>query len=203
MPEVATYSIGAVARMVRVPPATLRTWEERYGIVQPVRSDGGHRLYSRLDVERLRFVADRVREGISPGDAHRMLSGVSGNLPLPAADTGTQILIPAERDHYAAEFEFFLKTEGFEVVLALDAADAVGALAQERPQLGSSTCSSPVAPGSSCVETSMPAASPSWRCRASGRVTRRWRPARPRSCRSRSSPPARLRGRTSRERARS
>jgi len=137
MPEVATYSIGAVARMVRVPPATLRTWEERYAIVQPVRSDGGHRLYSRLDVERLRFVADRVREGISPGDAHRMLSGVSGNLPLPAADTGTQILILlAERDHYAAEFaEFFLKTEGFEVVLALDAADAVGALAQERPQL--------------------------------------------------------------------
>jgi len=136
VPEVATYSIGAVARMVRVPPATLRTWEERYGIVQPVRSEGGHRLYSRLDVERLRFVADRVREGISPGDAHRMLSGVSDNLRLPAADTGTQILILlAERDPYAAEFaEYFLKTEGFEVVLALDAADAVGALA-ERPQL--------------------------------------------------------------------
>ena len=57
MPEVATYSIGAVARMVRVPPATLRTWEERYAIVQPARSAG---------VERLRFVAYRVREGISP-----------------------------------------------------------------------------------------------------------------------------------------
>jgi len=137
VPEVATYSIGAVARMVRVPPATLRTWEERYGIVQPVRSEGGHRLYSRLDVERLRFVADRVREGISPGDAHRMLSGVSGNLPLPAADAGTQVVILlAERDPYAAEFaEFFLKTEGFEVVLALDAADAVGAVEADRPQL--------------------------------------------------------------------
>jgi DNA-binding transcriptional MerR regulator len=135
--EVAAYSIGAVARMVRVPPATLRTWEERYAVVQPVRSAGGHRLYSRQDVERLRFVADRVREGISPGDAHRLLSDTFGNLPLPAADAGAQIVILlAERDPYAAEFaEFFLKTEGFEVVLALDVADALGALAEERPQL--------------------------------------------------------------------
>jgi DNA-binding transcriptional MerR regulator len=137
VPEVATYSIGAVARMVGVPPATLRTWEERYRIVEPVRSEGGHRLYSRLDVERLRFVADRVRDGISPGDAHRMLSGVSGHFPLPAVDAGTQVLILlAERDPYAAEFaEFFLKTEGFEVVLALDAAEAVLALGADRPQL--------------------------------------------------------------------
>jgi DNA-binding transcriptional MerR regulator len=137
VPELATYSIGAVARMVRVPPATLRTWEERYAVVQPVRSAGGHRLYSRQDVERLRFVADRVREGISPGDAHRLLSDTPGNLPLPAAEAGTRIVILlAERDPYAAEFaEFFLKTEGFEVVLALDSADAVGALAEERPQL--------------------------------------------------------------------
>jgi DNA-binding transcriptional MerR regulator len=137
VPEVATYSIGAVARMVGVPPATLRTWEERYRIVEPVRSEGGHRLYSRLDVERLRFVAGRVREGISPGDAHRMLSGVSGIFPLRAADAGTQVLILlAERDPYAAEFaEFFLKTEGFEIVLALDAADAILALGADRPQL--------------------------------------------------------------------
>jgi DNA-binding transcriptional MerR regulator len=135
--EIATYSIGAVARMVRVPPATLRTWEERYGLVKPVRSDGGHRLYSRQDVERLRFIADRVREGLSPGDAHRLLTEASGNVPIVAPDPGARIVILlAERDPYAAEFaEYFLKTEGFEVVLALDAADAVGAVEAERPQL--------------------------------------------------------------------
>ena len=129
--------VWVVARMVRVPPATLRTWEERYGIVQPLRSEGGHRLYSRMDVERLRFVPDRVREGISPGDAHRMLSGVSGNLPMPAADAGTQVVILlAERDPYAAEFaEFFLKTEGFDVTLALDIHDAERALEQRPPRI--------------------------------------------------------------------
>ena len=137
MSDVPTYSIGAVARMVRVPPATLRTWEDRYAVVQPARSGGGHRLYSRQDVERLRFVADRVREGISPGDAHRLLSEAAGNSPVSAPDPETRIVILlAERDPYAAEFaEFFLKTEGFEVVLALDVSDAVGALAADRPQL--------------------------------------------------------------------
>jgi DNA-binding response OmpR family regulator len=90
-----------------------------------------------MDVERLRFVPDRVREGISPGDAHRMLSGVSGNLPMPAADAGTQVVILlAERDPYAAEFaEFFLKTEGFDVTLALDIHDAERALEQRPPRI--------------------------------------------------------------------
>jgi DNA-binding transcriptional MerR regulator len=135
--EVATYSIGAVAKMVRVRPATLRTWEDRYGIVQPVRSAGGHRLYSRGDIERIRFVVDRVREGISPGDAHRLLAETGGNVPLPAGDAVDRIVILlAERDPYAAKFaEYFLKTEGFEVVLAMDAADAAGVLTEERPQL--------------------------------------------------------------------
>ena len=137
MPEVATYSIGAVARMVRVPPATLRTWEERYGIVQPLRSEGGHRLYSRMDVERLRFVADRVRRGSRRATRTACCRGYPATSRSPAADPGTQIVILlAERDPYAAEFaEYFLKTEGFEVVLALDAADAVGAVEADRPQL--------------------------------------------------------------------
>jgi DNA-binding transcriptional MerR regulator len=45
------YSIGAVARMLGIPPATLRTWEERYGLPVPERSPGGHRLYSRDQTE--------------------------------------------------------------------------------------------------------------------------------------------------------
>lgn len=137
MSEVATYSIGAVARMIGVPPATLRTWEDRYALVQPARSVGGHRLYSRNDVERLRFVADRVREGISPGDAFRVLAEAAGNVPTATATTAERIVILlAERDPYAAQLvDYFLRTEGFEVVLALDAADAERALASDRPQL--------------------------------------------------------------------
>jgi methanogenic corrinoid protein MtbC1 len=39
-----------------VNPHVLRAWERRYGVVTPVRSDGGQRLYSDLDVERLRLL---------------------------------------------------------------------------------------------------------------------------------------------------
>jgi DNA-binding transcriptional MerR regulator len=45
------YSISAVARMLGVPVATIRTWEDRYEVVVPERSAGGHRLYRREQVE--------------------------------------------------------------------------------------------------------------------------------------------------------
>ena len=35
------YSIGAVARMLGIPAATIRNWEERYGTIVPERSPGG------------------------------------------------------------------------------------------------------------------------------------------------------------------
>src|SRR5438046_8809963 len=71
---IAIYSIGAVERMVGVPAATLRNWEERYGVIRPERSRGGHRLYTRDHVEQRRCVAARLEEGLHPADAHRLLA---------------------------------------------------------------------------------------------------------------------------------
>jgi DNA-binding transcriptional MerR regulator len=123
------YSIGAVAQMLGIPPATLRTWEERYGLPVPERSPGGHRVYSRDQVEQLRFVKTQIDQGIPPGDAHRLLAErvVAGSVTLGAPETvETRLLILlAERDPYAAELaEYFLRTEGFEVAAVLDAAEA-------------------------------------------------------------------------------
>lgn len=47
------YRSGAVARMLRMPVATLRVWERRYGLTQPALSPSGQRLYSGDDVRRL------------------------------------------------------------------------------------------------------------------------------------------------------
>jgi MerR family transcriptional regulator, light-induced transcriptional regulator len=47
------YRSGAVARMVRMPVATLRIWERRYGISSPALTPSGQRLYSAADVRRL------------------------------------------------------------------------------------------------------------------------------------------------------
>jgi DNA-binding transcriptional MerR regulator len=117
------YSISAVARMVGVPVATLRTWEERYALVVPNRNASGHRLFSRGQVEQLRFVKMRMAEGMSAADAHRLLAEQSGiALPVVAPDRHPPrlLILLAEHDPYAAELqEYFLKTEGFEVEVAL------------------------------------------------------------------------------------
>ena len=41
-------------------PDLLRSWEKRYGAVQPDRSPGGQRMYSAADVERLSLLARAV-----------------------------------------------------------------------------------------------------------------------------------------------
>lgn len=127
------YSIGAVARMLGVPTSTLRAWEDRYAIVRPNRSEGAQRLYSRVQVEKLRFIKEQIDAGISAADAHRLLAQVVsvGSTPaagatedLPARPARPLILI-AERDEYAAELaEYFLRTEGWEVATALNAIQA-------------------------------------------------------------------------------
>jgi DNA-binding transcriptional MerR regulator len=135
------YSIGAVARMVGIPAATLRTWEERYGLPVPARSPGGHRVYTRDQIDQLRFVKAQVGQGIAPADAHRLLADRmdrGGGSPFASPDaTSTRLLILlAERDPYAAELaEYFLRTEGYEVAMSLDASDAARKSRQLAPSL--------------------------------------------------------------------
>jgi DNA-binding transcriptional MerR regulator len=134
------YSIGAVERMLDIPAATIRNWEERYGLVKPVRSDGGHRLYTRAQVEQLRFVKEGLDRGLQPAEAHRLLGEQlergSGVRSADETDAPRLLILLAERDPYAAEFaEFFLQTEGYEVTLALDADDAARKFEQLLPQL--------------------------------------------------------------------
>src|SRR5260370_41481970 len=68
------YSIGAASKALGVPAATLRTWQDRYGVVRPDRSRGGQRLYSEDQLEQLRFLAEHVAAGLPPADAHRLLA---------------------------------------------------------------------------------------------------------------------------------
>ena len=118
------YSISAVARILAIPVATLRTWEERYGQVVPARNDSRHRLFSREQIEQLRFVQVQMGGGASAADAHRLLAErIETQTPLadpPRQPVPQLLILLAESDPYAAEFgEYFLKTEGFDVEVAL------------------------------------------------------------------------------------
>lgn len=58
-----TYSVRQVATITGVPASTLRTWERRYGVVEPDRTESRYRLYDDRDLARLQRMADLVAQG--------------------------------------------------------------------------------------------------------------------------------------------
>jgi DNA-binding transcriptional MerR regulator len=61
--SLSTYRIGVVSRLTGIPPVTIRMWERRYGVVEPDRSQGRNRLYSREDITRLTLIKQLVDVG--------------------------------------------------------------------------------------------------------------------------------------------
>ncbi len=57
------HPIQVVSRRLGLSIDVLRVWEKRYGLVTPARSEGGHRLYSDADIERLRLVREAMAGG--------------------------------------------------------------------------------------------------------------------------------------------
>lgn len=67
------YNIGVVTRMTGISKATLRAWERRYGFPDSERTSGGHRLYSERDIIQLRWVKNRIDQGMQTAQAIRAL----------------------------------------------------------------------------------------------------------------------------------
>jgi DNA-binding transcriptional MerR regulator len=69
----ALYTVGQVAGMLDVQPAFLRRLDTER-VVQPARSDGGQRRYSRIDVARVQHVARMTDEGMTLAGIRRILT---------------------------------------------------------------------------------------------------------------------------------
>jgi DNA-binding transcriptional MerR regulator len=77
--------IGELSRRVGVSDHLLRAWESRYGLLHPVRSPGGFRLYSAADESRVRMMQDQLAEGLSAAEAARAVLGAgAGAVAAPA-----------------------------------------------------------------------------------------------------------------------
>jgi MerR family transcriptional regulator, light-induced transcriptional regulator len=63
--------IGELSRRLGVSDHVLRAWERRYGLLRPVRSAGGFRLYSEADEARVRRMQAYMVQGLSPAEAAR------------------------------------------------------------------------------------------------------------------------------------
>jgi DNA-binding transcriptional MerR regulator len=81
--------IGELARRTQVTPDALRAWERRYGLLRPERSDGGYRIYTATDEDRVRAMVRHLEAGVPAGEAARLV--LEGAEP---ADAGVAPLLP-------------------------------------------------------------------------------------------------------------
>jgi MerR family transcriptional regulator/heat shock protein HspR len=66
------YTVGQVAQLLDVQPAFLRRLDTQH-VVQPARSEGGQRRYSRSEIGRIQQVMDMVGQGFTMPAIRRML----------------------------------------------------------------------------------------------------------------------------------
>src|SRR5690348_1824083 len=80
--------IGELSRRLGVSDHVLRAWEGRYGLLQPVRSAGGFRLYSEADALRVRRMQAHLADGLSAAEAARAVLGQDSRADGRAGGTG-------------------------------------------------------------------------------------------------------------------
>ncbi len=78
----AKYNIKAISTMLGIQPGTLRAWERRYNIIEPIRNESGHRLYSDEHVAILRWLLDKVNKGFTIGQAVGLLEKGNVNIQV-------------------------------------------------------------------------------------------------------------------------
>ena len=92
------HRIGEFSRRVGVNPEVLRAWERRYGLLQPVRSPGGFRLYSAEDADRVGRMRQAIDDGLSAAEAARVaLADDAAGTELPPRQVTTRLFEAIER----------------------------------------------------------------------------------------------------------
>lgn len=84
IPQKNLFRIGEVSRLTGTKAFVLRYWETEFPMLEPVKSDSGHRMYRREDIETV-FEIKRLLydEGFTIAGARRHLAEQNG-----AADSG-------------------------------------------------------------------------------------------------------------------
>jgi MerR family transcriptional regulator, light-induced transcriptional regulator len=73
-------TVAVVARRLGIAPATLRTWDRRYGLGPGEHAAGEHRRYRPADLDRLHTMRRLTLEGVPPGEAAR--AALAGSAPV-------------------------------------------------------------------------------------------------------------------------
>ena len=98
-PEVG-LTVAAVASRLGIAPATLRTWDRRYGVGPSNHAEGKHRRYTDSDLELLVEMKNAILHGYSPADAARVAlaaqSSAAPSASKPKSARGNLSLVQSE-----------------------------------------------------------------------------------------------------------
>lgn len=83
--------IREVARITGVNAVTLRAWERRYGLIVPLRTAKGHRLYDDTHIERIRDIVTWLNRGVAVSQIKTLL-GTSTPPELPQQNQWSALL---------------------------------------------------------------------------------------------------------------
>ncbi|MEJ2764880.1 MerR family transcriptional regulator [Photobacterium sp. MCCC 1A19761] len=80
------FAIKEVSELTGVNAVTLRAWQRRYGLLNPMRTEQGHRLYSQTDIETIRQIVAWLEKGVA----------ISKVRPLLAEPEATDVTLQAD-----------------------------------------------------------------------------------------------------------
>ena len=75
-------TVAAVARRLGVAPATLRTWDRRYGLGPSEHIEGEHRRYCPGDLAKLTMMRRLIIAGVAPVEAAEQAKEFNGEIKL-------------------------------------------------------------------------------------------------------------------------
>ena len=80
------FPIRTVSNLTGVNPVTLRAWERRHGLIQPIRTPSGHRLYGHEQIESIHRILGLLKRGLPISQVARTLAK-----PVRSSRSGGQV----------------------------------------------------------------------------------------------------------------
>lgn len=74
------YRIKKVSEITGVNAITLRSWESRYQLISPSRTEKGHRLYSKNDVDTIHNIVMWINKGVNVGQIKPLINNKTDDI---------------------------------------------------------------------------------------------------------------------------
>ncbi len=113
------FPIRTVSSLTGVQTVTLRAWERRYGLIEPLRTDTGHRLYSQEDVEKIRKASGLLEKGMNISQAAQILNNPDFAFSESSNTSSAWLLYQHQILEACSKFDEHILEEIYQKVLSL------------------------------------------------------------------------------------